>query len=589
MEDRMRATLRPLLTIALGLLFVAAASAGQLERRLLTAKDYPGSRDRQYQVFVPTSYDGRTPVPMIMVLHGCRQTEANMINETRFRDLAERDGFIVVYPFITSFDGLRNPNCWGFFLDQHVHQGAGEVEDLHQVALEVEAAFRIDRQRRYVTGLSSGAGMAVVLATAYSEYFAAAGSVAGLPYSETSSTVGFVCANPGIFKPVSAVIDAMRAEQRRPGEQRPVPIMAIHSNNDCTVNPLGSRNIRDSWLRRYGASQTAVGTASCTAEGVACTHTRYGTAQRSVVETVFYEGQRGDITGAGSHYWVGDNRGEFANPTGPSATDLLWTFFRGHPFAEHPPPTVAIGSASASGTSVTVAGTASAPAGSSIAEVTVRLEGSSPQPQQTASGTTNWTVIFDNLPDNRRYTPVATVKDSDGLTTSVTGTPVVVGTVLQNEPPTAAVTTVSVAGDCVTLAGTAADTDGTVARVTVELGTRGPNSAILGGSGFQYQECGLPSGTYATRAVATDDDGARSAAATGPSATVSPLETISADWQAHMVAGRLRIYGAPCRSIGFGACDSDFAELFLAHRFAQFPLHRRPPATDWYEDPQNIR
>ena len=586
----MHATLRPLLTVALCLLFAAAASAERLERRLLTAKSYPGSRDRQYQVFVPTSYDGQTPVPMVMVLHGCRQTEANMINETRFREVAERDGFIVVYPFITSFDGLRNPNCWGFFLDQHIHQGAGEVEDLHQIALEVEAAFRIDPQRRYVTGLSSGAGMAVVLATAYSEYFAAAGSVAGLPYSETSSSVGFVCANPGTFKPVSAVVDAMRAEQRRPEEQRPVPIMAIHSSNDCTVNPLGSRNIRDSWLQRYGVSQTAVGSASCAAEGVACTHTRFGTAQRSVVETVFYEGQRGDIIGAGSHYWVGDNRGEFANPTGPSATDLLWAFFRAHPFADHPPPSISIGSASASGTSVTVAGTASAPAGSSIAEVTVRLEGSSPQAPKAAMGTTNWTVTFGNLPNDRRYTPVATAKDSEGQTASVTGTPVVVGTVPQNAPPTAAINTVSVAGDCVTVAGTAADTDGTIARVAVELGNRGFKPATLAaGGGFQYQECGLPGGTYATRAEATDDEGARSAVATGPSATVSALETVSADWQTHMNAGRLRVYGAPCRSVGFGACDSGFAELFLAHQFNPFPLHRRPPSTDWYVDPQNIR
>ena len=35
--------------------------------------------------------------------------------------------------------------------------------------------------------------------------------------------------------------------------------------------------------------------------------------------------------------------------------------------------------------------------------------------------------------------------------------------------------------------------------------------------------------------------------------------------------------------------DSGFAELFLAHQFSPFPLHRRPPATDWYVDPQNIR
>src|SRR5260370_38230606 len=99
-----------------------------------------------------------------MVLDGCRQAEVNMINETRLKDLAERDNFIVVYPYITCYDGLRDTNCWGFFLDQHIPKGAGEVEDLPQIALEGEAEFKIDPQRRDVTGLSSGAGMSVRLA-----------------------------------------------------------------------------------------------------------------------------------------------------------------------------------------------------------------------------------------------------------------------------------------------------------------------------------------------------------------------------------------------------------------------------------------
>ena len=226
---------------------------------------------------MPSTYTGQDPVPLVMVLHGCRQTEVNMINETRFKDLAERDNFIVVYPFITSYDGMRETNCWGFFLDQHIHKGAGEVEDLHQIALEIEAELKIDPNRRYVTGLSSGAGMSVALAVAHSDYFAAAGSVEGLPYSETSSAVGFVCANPGSFKPVSADVVAMQTEQQQPEEQRPVPIMAIHSRNDCVVNKLGSENIRDAWIRRYGLSPSAMATLDCTAEGVPCTQTRYGT------------------------------------------------------------------------------------------------------------------------------------------------------------------------------------------------------------------------------------------------------------------------------------------------------------------------
>jgi poly(hydroxyalkanoate) depolymerase family esterase len=574
-------------SILLCLAFAAQASAGQLQQKLFTAKSYPGSRDRQYQVFVPSSYTGQTQVPMVMVLHGCQQTELNMINETRFKDLAEQENFIVVYPFITSYDGFRNTNCWGFFLDQHIHQGAGEVEDLHQVALEVEAAFKIDANRRYVTGLSSGAGMSVALAVAWSEYFAAAGSVEGLPYAETSSSVGFVCANKGILKSVSSDVAAMQMEQNRPEDQRPIPIMAIHSRNDCVVNIAASENIRDAWLARYGVSGAAIESADCSAQGIACTQTRFGSAQGSLVETVFYDGKRGDIIGTGSHYWVGDNSGQFADPQGPSASGLQWTFFKAHPFATHSPPTVSIASAAASGTSMTVTG-AAAPAAGSVVEVDVRLDGNFPQAQKTASGTTSWTVTFDNLPNNANYVPVAIAKDSDGATASITGNPVPVGAPPANAPPTVTIGNVSVSADCVTVTGTASDPAGQLTAVQVELGTRGLKAATLNQNAYKYQECSLPGGTYSTQAQAIDALGAKSAIVSGPSATVSDLQVVTANWQMHMSAGRLRAYTAPC-SVGFGACDAGFPEIFLANQFNAFPMYRKANAMDWYLHPENVQ
>jgi poly(hydroxyalkanoate) depolymerase family esterase len=575
------------LVIALCLCFAGTAYPGQLQQKLFTAKSYPGSRDRQYQIFVPTSYTGQDAVPMVMVLHGCKQTEVNMINETRFKDLAERDNFIVVYPFITSYDGMRDTNCWGFFLDQHIHKGAGEVEDLHQIALEVEAGFKIDPNRRYVTGLSSGAGMSVDLAVAQSAYFAAAGSVEGLPYSETSSSVGFVCSNQGIFKSISADVGAMQAEQQRPDDQRSIPIMAIHSLNDCVVNILGSENIRDSWIRRYGVSPTATGAKDCTIKGVACTQMKYGTSQRSVVETVFYDGKHGDLVGTGTHYWVGDNSGQFADPTGPSASELQWVFFKEHPFRENPPPSVSIASAAATGNSITASGSASASAGS-IVEVAVRLDGRFAQPQKIASGTSTWTVTFANLPANANYLPVAIAKDSAGATTSVTGNAVAVGSPPPPAPPSVTINNVSVRGDCVTVTGTASDPDGQLAGVAVELGNRGQKPAALNQGDYKYQECGLPGGTYSTSAQAADRLGAKSAIVSGPVATVSDLQVITANWQMHMSAGRLRIYATPCVSVGFGACDVGFAEIFLTNQFNAFPLHKKGAATDWYVHPENV-
>jgi poly(hydroxyalkanoate) depolymerase family esterase len=576
-----------LLTLALCWLLSGAASAGELRQKLFMAKSYSGSRDRHYQVFVPSTYTGQDAVPLVMVLHGCRQTEANMINETRFKDLAERDNFVVVYPFITSYDGMRDTNCWGFFLDQHIHKGAGEVEDLHQIALEIEAELKIDSNRRYVTGLSSGAGMSVALAVAHSDYFAAAGSAEGLPYAETSSAVGFVCSNPGTFKSVSADVVAMQTEQQQPEEQRPIPIMAIHSRNDCVVNKLGSENIRDAWIRRYGLSPSAIATLDCTAEGVACTQTKYGSAQRSVVETVIYEGKRGDFIGTGSHYWVGDNSGQYADPTGPSASELQWAFFKAHPFRENQPPSISISSAQVTGNSISVNGTASAPTGS-VASVTVRLDGRFPQPSKPASGTSNWAVTFDNLHTDAIYVPGVTAKDNDGATTNITGNPITVGSPPPNAPPSVTINSASVSGDCITIAGTASDPEGQLANVEVELGTRGRKPAALSQDRFKYQECGLPGGTYSTRAQATDRAGATSPISSGPDVTVNILQAVTANWQVHMSAGRLRVYLAPCTNVGFGTCDQGFSEIFLANQFNPFPLHRKATSNDWYARSENI-
>ena len=106
----------------------------------------------------------------------------------------------------------------------------------------------------------------------------------------------------------------MAAEQAEPDERRLVPMMVIHSINDCTVPIVNGRNLRDSWISYYGAVTEPAAETDCQADGVSCTHSRYADgAGETVVETVIYTGQ----ANTGTHYWPGDNPGEFANPKAP--------------------------------------------------------------------------------------------------------------------------------------------------------------------------------------------------------------------------------------------------------------------------------
>lgn len=340
-------TTRWLAVLLLALLELVSlpAQAGTTSAFTLSPQGYSGSRERQYKVYVP---DGLTAAaPMVMALHGCQQTHDDVLRDWGLTAAAERHRFILVAPFITSYDGLRNTNCWGFWLDQHRHQGRGEPEDLHQIARQVESRFGIDPKRRYVTGLSSGGAMAVVLSVTHNEYFAAAASASGLPYGEDAASVSFSgCPGSATFHAVSQVVADM---QRERNASYAIPLMVLQNNQDCTVIQPAGRNLRDAQLLLNGDAlhnsppEAQARQRACTpANGpdYNCQQVFYTVdaqpGSRSLVETVFYNGPTatpdpGDTDHG--HYWIGgqDGRdGRWALQRGPSYPDIVWDFFSRH-------------------------------------------------------------------------------------------------------------------------------------------------------------------------------------------------------------------------------------------------------------------
>ena len=336
---------------ALAALVSPPASAGTAESFTLAAGNYAGSRERRYKVYVPSGL--AAPAPLVMALHGCEQTNDDVLNDWGLTAAADRFGFVLVAPFITSYDGLRNTNCWGFWLDQHRHEGRGEVEDLHRVALDVEARFAVDPARRYITGLSSGGAMTVVAAVAHNEYWAAAASASGLPYGEDAASVSLArqCPGSATFHPVTRVAGDMRAERNDP---YPIPLMVLQNDGDCVVVQPAGNNLRDAHLAVFG--EAAPGTPgqvrstrqACTPafqSDFGCRHTQYieDGSTRSVVETVFYVGPAATPNSGDrdlGHYWVSGEEGRdgrYSIRQGPSYPDIIWDFFVRHARGAVPP------------------------------------------------------------------------------------------------------------------------------------------------------------------------------------------------------------------------------------------------------------
>jgi poly(3-hydroxybutyrate) depolymerase len=80
-----------------------------------------------YQVHVPLDYDDADSLPVMVALHGCAMTGFgwnSMKQTTQFNELADREGFIVVYPSQRPFENLLN--CWNSDDPRNQLRNAGE-------------------------------------------------------------------------------------------------------------------------------------------------------------------------------------------------------------------------------------------------------------------------------------------------------------------------------------------------------------------------------------------------------------------------------------------------------------------------------
>ena len=76
-------------------------------------------------------------VPLVCMLHGCTQDAASFAAATRMNELADRQGFVVVYP-----QQQRRANqqaCWNWFDPSHQARGRGEPAAIATIVSELAA------------------------------------------------------------------------------------------------------------------------------------------------------------------------------------------------------------------------------------------------------------------------------------------------------------------------------------------------------------------------------------------------------------------------------------------------------------------
>jgi polyhydroxybutyrate depolymerase len=261
-----------------------------------------GALTRTAMVYVPSGYDGKTSVPLVLSFHGRHGQGKNQAELTELHKVGERHNFLVVYP-----DGVGK--SWNAMhgTGEAQARGVDDVGFVDALLAKLSERFKIDPDRIYASGMSNGAFFTHRLGCERSNRFAAIATVAG----EMAPALAKVC------KP-----------------ENPVPVLIFHGTKDRIVP--------------YAGGETGGGGAVLSAERTAEIWTRLNRSSGQMQETLrkgqvlcrSSEGGQAPVTlcevdGAG-HTWPGGDQYIARLLVGSTnrdvnASEMIWQFFEANP------------------------------------------------------------------------------------------------------------------------------------------------------------------------------------------------------------------------------------------------------------------
>ena len=288
-----------------------------------------------YHLYVPPGATAGTPMPLVLMLHGCTQNPVDFATGTGMNDAAAPANALVLYP---EQPHSANPNgCWNWFRPGDQHRGSGEPALLVAMLQDVMARHPVDAQRVYVAGLSAGGAMAALLGREYPELFAAVGVHSGLQAGAAHNVMAALSAMKNGAKPGAATHPTAEAPALPPP-----PMIVFHGDADTTVHAHNGEQLIEATLSALAAApdggQTTVETVhqGQSRGGQSYTRKVYTVAGSALSASTLHStvvAEQWVLHGAG-HAWAGGHAGgSHTDPRGVAATQEMLRFFLEHPRA----------------------------------------------------------------------------------------------------------------------------------------------------------------------------------------------------------------------------------------------------------------
>ncbi len=313
----------------------------------------PGLPTLAYALYVPSSVATapHKKAPLLVYLHGCNQDADDAAVGTRLEELAERKGFLVLFPQQTRpasgtyplTDG-NGSGCWNWFLPDHQQRGKGEPGSLVGMTRKVMGAFAVDSKRVWLAGASAGADMATILAATSPDLFAAVAPIAGCAYlscGDVSGTQAYAAMGKQA-RIVPALVVQGTADMVNNAAMGATAVAQWRATNDLADDGQANGSVArqpSSVVQHDAVSGTPPGDPCVGNSRLPClggvlglksypyTVIRYDDAKgKTAVEVLV-------IHGANHAYTGGNPAGTFVDPVGPDLGTAMYDFFVQHPLS----------------------------------------------------------------------------------------------------------------------------------------------------------------------------------------------------------------------------------------------------------------
>ena len=285
------------------------------EQQLVTKLDY--------YIYTPSITETRpstSGMPLVVMLHGCTQNATAFAEGTKMNQLAEREGFVVLYPQQSISYNLGK--CWRWY-DLDESQGMAEAHSIMKIIQSAIMMHDLDPSKIFVAGMPAGAGLASILAASYPEEVRAVALHSGPMLAKANSMKsGINLLKHGFNGSDEELMSCL--ERFTLKKSHTVPAILFQGMNDDVVHSDNATALIKQFLYLNNLTLDSKASTSKHLTGTDQEYTliEYKDNNKStVVEVVKVKNL--------PHAWSGgDRKHPFNSDKGPQASQIIWDFFK---------------------------------------------------------------------------------------------------------------------------------------------------------------------------------------------------------------------------------------------------------------------